>query len=434
MNLDFFDFRILRATVTEITVENGEISHLITYSRVSGISRALKGGRWGIYSFEGDLSKEEAVEKAAQLSSALSSAREIQLSDETSKLRKGIKPGKDPRDVSIEEKLEIIKSSEELLKGEDVKSTRVYYSDIFLESFYENSFGSECEYFLAKSGVSMSCIASRNGEMELGYKSLFDLGGFEIVERSFEELASEAKSIALELLDAKKSPAGRFPVIMDPELAGVFVHEAVGHASEADLVLEGNSMFSEMLNREVASPLVTIVDDPTQRAYGYFPVDDEGVEAKRKVIIENGILRGFLHSRETSGELGGTPGNARAQWNSTPIVRMSNTFMLPGEMKKEELFEGFSGLYLLGSRGGQVSTADGVFQFNAERGYLVENGEILHPLKNASISGEIVELLKNVVALSDDLKLNSGRCGKKNQTIAVSDGAPHVKLREAVVG
>jgi|Deesub1362B_J571_1020462.scaffolds.fasta_scaffold00071_61 TldD protein len=434
MGVDFYDFRILRAQVTEISVENGEISHLISFSRVSGISRALVDGTWGIYSFEGEKSEEEAVRRAIELASSISKGRKYKLNEEISKFKEKLKPKKDPRDVDIEEKLELLRDSEKLLKDELMKSTRVYYSDFFLEMLYENSLGCESEYSLSKTGMSLSCVASRNGEIEIGYDSHFDLGGFEVVEKTHENLAFKAKEVALELLNAKMCPSGRFSVIMDPELTGVFVHEAVGHASEGDLVLEGSSKFAGMIGKEIASPLVSIVDDPRVRAFGYYPVDDEGVRVRRKVIIEEGVLKSYLNNRETSEELGGSPGNARAQWNSSPIVRMSNTFLLPGDMKKEEIFEGFSGLYLLGSRGGQVSTADGIFQFNAERGYLVEKGEIICPLKNASISGDMIELLKNVVAVCDDLQLNSGRCGKKNQTVSVSDGGPHVKLKEAIVG
>lgn len=434
MNFDFHDFRILRAEVTEITVENGEITNLMSYSRTSGIARVLKGDSWGVYSFEGNLEPEEAVRRAGEL--VFLSAREtsVRVNDEVTRLKLEVKAEKDPRDIDVEEKLEVIMSSEELLKDERVKSTRILYSDISIDFHYENSFGSDSSYSLSKSGIALSCIALENGEMEMGYRSHFNLGGFEVVEENYERLAEEAKKVALELLHARRGPKGRVSVIMDQELAGVFIHEAVGHAVEADLVIEGNSKFEGMLGKEVASPLVTIVDDPNERAYGFYPVDDEGARARRRVLIENGVLKSFLHSRLTSGKLGGEPGNARAQWNSVPLVRMSNTFMLPGEMSREELFEGFTGVYLLGSRGGQVSTADGIFQFNAERGYFLENGEILYPIKNSSISGEMIELLKNVEALSDDLKLNSGRCGKKNQTVSVSDGAPHVRLREAVLG
>ncbi|MDI3502781.1 MAG: TldD protein [Archaeoglobi archaeon] len=434
MNFDFHDFRILRAEVTEITVENGEITNLMSYSRTSGIARVLKGDSWGVYSFEGNLEPEEAVRRAGEL--VFLSAREtsVRVNDEVTRLKLEVKAEKDPRDIDVEEKLEVIMSSEELLKDERVKSTRILYSDIFFDFHYENSFGSDSSYSLSKSGIALSCIALENGEMEMGYRSHFNLGGFEVVEENYERLAEEAKKVALELLHARRGPKGRVSVIMDQELAGVFIHEAVGHAVEADLVIEGNSKFEGMLGKQVASSLVTVVDDPTERAYGFYPVDDEGARARRRVLIENGILKSFLHSRETSAKLGGEPGNARAQWNSVPLVRMSNTFMLPGEMSRDELFEGFTGVYLLGSRGGQVSTADGIFQFSAERGYVVKNGEILHPIKNSSISGEIIELLRNVEALSDDLKLNSGRCGKKNQTVSVSDGAPHVRLREAVLG
>ncbi len=191
------------------------------------------------------------------------------------------------------------------------------------------------------------------------------------------------------------------------------------------------------MGEQIASPLITAYDDPSLHEYGYYPFDDEGAESRRTTLIEKGVLKSFLHSRETAGKLGGTSRNSRAQGYLRPVIRMSNTFIAPAPdgMKFEEMLgELGNGIYLKGSRGGQVNPGEGVFQFNAERGFMVENGELATPLRDVSLSGHTLEILNNVGAVGKDLELNSGRCGKAGQLVPVTDGAPHVLVRKAVVG
>ena len=225
------------------------------------------------------------------------------------------------------------------------------------------------------------------------------------------------------------------PVILDPELAGVFAHEAVGHASEADLVLEGGSVLENKIGEQIASPLVSVIDDPTLHEYGYYPFDAEGVQSTKTTIIKDGMMESYLHSRETAARLGGIPGHSRAQGYSMPIVRMSNTYIDNGNSKFEEMLEDIgNGMYLIGSRGGQVNTGEGVFQFNAEKGYLIENGELTTLLRDVSLSGNTLEILKNVNMVGNDLTMHSGRCGKNGQLAPVTDGSPHISITKALVG
>jgi TldD protein len=225
------------------------------------------------------------------------------------------------------------------------------------------------------------------------------------------------------------------PVVLDQELAGVFAHEAVGHASEADLVLEGDSILENRIGEQIASPLINIIDDPTLHEFGYYPFDAEGSESKRTEIIKDGIFNSYLHSRETAAKLGGTPGNCRAQGYSMPVVRMSNTFIDNGDSRFEEMLEEVKdGMYLIGSRGGQVNTGEGIFQFNAEKGYLIKNGELTGLLRDVSLSGKTLEILNHVTLVGNDLKMTAGRCGKAGQLVPVSDGSPHIAISKALVG
>jgi len=341
-----------------------------------------------------------------------------------------------PLDIPVEDKVKLLQEIEKNARIDGIKSTNAVYSESQITVRYSSSEGLDCEYTLNRLGFAISAIAQSEGIYQVGRESRFGVMGFEIFKKhdAF-ALAREAATTAVGLLSASTPKAGRFPVILDQELAGVFIHEAVGHAVEADHVIEGNSVLAGKIGQTIASPLITVYDDPSLHEFGYYPFDDEGAESGRTTLIKNGVLKSFIHSRETAGKLGGKSRNSRAQGYSRPIVRMSNTFIAPDGTNFEEMLEELkNGIYLIGSRGGQVDPCLGVFQFNAERGFMVENGEITRPLRDVSLSGNTLEILTNVAAVGNDLEMNSGRCGKGGQLVPVSDGAPHVLVKTAVVG
>jgi TldD protein len=263
--------------------------------------------------------------------------------------------------------------------------------------------------------------------------------GFEFFESiDLRTYARKASQRAVSLLKAKPAPSGRYSVVMDPELAGTFAHEAVGHACEADLVASGESILRNMLGKSIGSDLVTICDDPTLvNGWGSFKYDDEGVRAVKRVLVEKGKLAGYISDKETSAKLGvQLNGGARAEsYASRPIVRMSNTYMLPGDYSVDELFEKVDkGVYAKGTRGGQVDTSKGTFQFSAEEAYMIENGRLTTPLLDVSLSGLTLETLNNIIAVAKDLKYHPGFCGKAYQSVPAGDGAPHFLARNVVVG
>jgi len=216
-------------------------------------------------------------------------------------------------------------------------------------------------------------------------------------------------------------------------------HEAFGHACEADGVLAGASVLEDKLGKKVAHESVSLYDDPTiKNTFGYFGFDWEGVKARRHVLIEDGYLKGFMHNIETGSRMGSVPeGSARAQaYHSPPIIRMSNTFIGPGEMTKEELFEEVDhGLLIEGSQYGYVEPAKGQFMFKGDEAYEITRGEVGQRYRDASISGVILEVLNNVVAVADDFVLTDpGYCGKSGQDARTTDGGPHICLSDMVVG
>jgi TldD protein len=439
--LDFYDVRILESQNTSIILDTGEIEECSTKFSKGAAIRALAGGSWGFTTTD-DLSKiNEALEAAKKIALHINKQKprhKISLAPapKISKIvQMKIKIKKHPKAIGIEEKLSLLKDIERAAMLDQVVSTVVAYSESYTRVKYENSEGVDGEYELMRTGFSVTAVAKEGDIMQLARRRKFGVCGYEIMEEDPLAIASDAAKCAKELLKAKTAKGGYFPVLMDQELAGVFIHEALGHAAEADAVLEGSSILEGKLGSKIASELITVYDDPTIEGFGYYPFDDEGIESKRTVIIERGILKSYLHSRETAAKLGGKPGNARAEGYAKPIVRMSNTFIENGDYSFEELLEELkNGIYLKGSRGGQVDPGLGIFQFNAERGYLIENGELTVPLRDVSLSASTLEILQNVIALGNDLKLNAARCGKGGQMVPVGDGAPHILVSKALVG
>ena len=442
LQADFHDIRILRSLGRSVFIDNGQIEQ-ISNNFTHGIScRALVNGSWGFVSSDDTQDSIPSLERAVKLASqthAKSPRKSKGLAEVEPPLLHDIPAArKDPNDVPIDEKVELLLEMHKRAKVPDVTSTTVLYSESELKVEYSNSEGVEAEYSLVRTGFAVTAVASQNGIFQMARGSEFDVCGYELFDKyDALELAEEAGNTAVELLSAKVPKGGRMPVILDQELAGVFIHEAVGHAVEADHVVEGNSILSGKVGSQIAAPCITVVDDPSMHGFGYYPMDDEGVESVATTVIDDGVLKSYLHSRETAALLPGTglPGHARSQGLSRPIIRMSNTYIENGDSGFDEMLaEMKDGVYLIGSRGGQVNPGEGVFQFNAERGYMVENGELTTPLCDVSLSGQILDILQNVQMAAGDMKMNSGRCGKGGQAVPVCDGSPHILVSEALVG
>jgi len=436
--MEFYDVREIDGYTTSIVYDNGEVDEISEHFITGGAARALVGGSYGFTSVDNVAGIEAAVKDAIAIARRLDRVNpqpRIELAAIPKMKKDAYRIKKDPADVSLENKQALLKAIEEALGSDPVKSTKVSYSESYSHVLFRSSEGDEAEFDVHRTGFSCVAVAKDGDNMQMGRRSYFNVGGYEVFDQCDPvKLAKEAREEALTLLKAGPPPGGRFNVILDPELAGVFIHEAVGHAAEADTVLEGDSCIEGMLGQAVGSDLVTVKDDPTLVQYGNYPYDSEGVPSRGTTIIENGVLKAYLNSRETAARLGGYPGNARAGGLARPVVRMSNTFIDNGDMSREEVFEGVDGIYLKGSRGGQVNTGEGIFQFNAVMGYIVKGGIVGEPIRDVSISDRTLRTLKNIERVGNDLKFSSGRCGKAGQGVPVADGAPHVLVRDAVVG
>jgi TldD protein len=349
-------------------------------------------------------------------------------------------PKVDPQDVDIDDKKELAADVDRAARSvAGISSVTASYSDGTQWTRYMNTEGADITSSVTRCLCQAEIIA-REGGSAVGYRARVGAtGGYEVFSREDPVArAGRAGRAAMRILGAGRPPKGKTTVVADPDLTGVFAHEALGHAAEADLVLSGDSILKGRLGRRIGAKGIDIIDDPTLKwGFGSFPFDDEGMKGKRKFLVRDGILEEFITSRETAGELGLQPnGGARAEgFDSRPLVRMSNTMVRPGDHSKEELIEGVKkGILALGTRGGQVDTAKGRFQFNAQEAFLIEKGEVTRPLKDVSLSGDTLRVLRNIDALGRTMKFGSpGFCGK-GQMVPVGDGGPYARIRNVIVG
>ncbi|MFN0168398.1 MAG: metalloprotease TldD [Bryobacteraceae bacterium] len=263
---------------------------------------------------------------------------------------------------------------------------------------------------------------------------------FFLQEKTPEYFAREAARQAIVQLSAVDAPAGEMTVVLGAGWPGILLHEAVGHGLEADFNRKGTSAFSNRIGQKVASELCTVVDDGTiANRRGSLNLDDEGFPTQRNVLIENGILRGYLQDRLSSKIMNAarTGSGRRESYAHMPMPRMTNTFMLAGQSDPDEIVRSVPrGLYCTSFGGGQVDIANGNFVFSASESYLIEDGKITRPVRNATLIGNGPESLKHVTAVGYDLKLDEGigTCGKEGQSIPVGVGMPTIRLERMTVG
>lgn len=446
LGAEFVEVRWERANGTGIYVVDG-VAREVARSINAGMGvRAFRGGAWG-FSATTVLKEpfiEEAVESAVKIAK-----RASKTTTERFKLRdipgaegkSGVPVKVDPRDISIPEKVKFVM---DLDKQATSYSSKVVNVNCFMGETQGyitiiNSLGTHVKKQIARMRAGASVYVAENGVRERGFEGIGGTGGYEILQsESANKLGMTAAERAVKLLNAKPAPSGKFTVVMDPRLVGVFIHEAFGHACEADKVIAGASILEGRIGERMGNESITVADDPSiQGLYGAFSYDDEGIPAHPRTLVKNGVLKGYLHSIETASRLNAEPnGAARAQdFMSTPVVRMSNTYIAKGECKVDDVFEGVKhGIYAVGSEYGYVIPASGQFTFKCDYAHIIENGEPRGLIRDASLSGLILEALHNVEAVGNDVDFEPGVCGKAGQTVPITTGGPHIRVTNIVVG
>ena len=444
--IDYVELRleVNEATVIELAgTARRRVDHQID---IGGNVRAVvSGGYAGFVHFDSWERLEAHVAEAvalAQMAAAESFApRDAWAPSQVIQLRARVPYEEDPRRVSTEDKVALLQEYGEFGLAADpaIKGVQTRYFDRYRHLWFFNSLGSLVEQEKMDLGGSVLLIARRGGAVAQRGVSFGSSNDFGAV-RGLDGAIRDAARRAVALLDAPQIAGGEYTVVIDPHLAGVFAHEAFGHLSEADGQVDDAGVLAAMqLGRRFGPSNLHIYDtghDAGSR--GYLPVDDEGVEARDVDLIKGGELVGRLHSRRTAGTLHEAPtGNARAlHYRFAPIVRMRNTVIAPGDTPFEGLFQGIRrGIYAAGSTGGQTNGE--LFAFRAAEAYLIEDGRITQPLRNAVLTGNVFATLSHITAIGSDFTRyeGGGGCGKAGQMpLPVSHHAPSLRIERCLVG
>jgi TldD protein len=347
----------------------------------------------------------------------------------------------DPSAVDSTKKIAMVKRAEETAWNMDksVAQVRVMYGDGIKEVRIANSNGFLAEDRRDSIIFVVQGIVASGSLMETGYEPVGGTRGFELLEEiPPEAIAETAINRALRTIRARKAPGGLMPVVLSSEAGGTMIHEAIGHGLEADLAGEGLSVYSGKLGLQVASKAITVLDDGTLKGLrGSMGYDDEGSPAERTVLVENGILRGFMTDLITARKLGlPLTGNGRREsYRNRPIPRMSNTMIQPGDLDPEEIIRrADSGIFVKKMGGGQVNTVTGDFVFNVSEGYLIEHGRVGEPIRGATLIGNGPKILGSIDLVGNDLGFGIGTCGKDGQGVPVADAQPTLLIPEITVG
>ena len=346
-------------------------------------------------------------------------------------------------DVGIDQKIPIVQKLNNMLLDKDkrITKTRLWYGDWTSRILVADSDGNLSYDYRPMAEIHASCSAEQNGQKEENGFSLAARKGPEhFSEKNLEYVAQKAVDDTIILFNATKPEAGEMEVVLAAGSSGILLHEAIGHGMEADFNRKNESIYSESIDKPVAEPMVSIVDDGTwESARGSLNVDDEGSDTEKTFLVKDGILKSYMHDRISAKHYGikSTGNGRRESFRHTPMPRMRCTYMLNGPNTKEEIIQSVKkGIYCESFTNGEVHIGPGDFTFYVKNGSLIENGKITKPIKDINIIGNGPDVLRNVVMVANDLKMDvgSGMCGKNGQSVPVSMGLPTVKVSAITVG
>jgi TldD protein len=346
-----------------------------------------------------------------------------------------------PESVAKARKAEVLERADAAARAtsDSIRQVSATYADARRQVLIANSDGLLVEDDRVRTRFGVQCVAVGDTGMQTGFEAPGRTVGFELFDEIDPEVvARTAAQRALTMLRARPAPRGKLPVVLKKGAGGVLFHEACGHGLEADLVARDASVFRGRVGEQVASPLITLVDDGTYaREWGTYAIDDEGAPAQRNVLIEDGVLTDYMWDLVRARKSGrASSGNGRREtYQHLPMVRMTNTFLLQGDDDPDAIIRDTEhGLYCVALGGGQVNTATGDFVFGITEAYMIENGEITEPVRAAQLIGNGPETLRLVDAVGSDFDTWAGTCGKDGQGVPVSSGQPTLRVAELTVG
>jgi TldD protein len=439
---DFAELFAEDRRATAASLDDGRVEELSSgRDRGAGI-RVVVGDTTG-YAHTADLS-EAGLRAAAEAAAAVArqgggGTRRVALSPADVPRRPP--PEVPPDQVAKADKVELLGRADEAARAEGAAICQVMagYGDSRRRILVANSDGLLATDDQVRTRFSVSCVAMGDTGLQTGYESVAYALGFELFDRhQVEEVARAAARRALTKLSARPAPTGEVPVVLKGGSGGILFHEACGHGLEADHVLKDSSVYAGRVGEQVASPLVTLVDDGTMGPeWGSYSIDDEGRPAQRNVLIDGGVLTDymwdFLRARKQGRQSSGN--GRRESYQHLPMVRMTNTYLLAGTEDPEELVaQTPSGVYVAKLGGGQVNTATGDFVFGTTEAYLIEGGRITEPLRDANLIGNGPEVLRRIDAVAHDFAMGPGTCGKDGQAVPVGCGQPTLRITALTVG
>ena len=438
---EFAEIFVESRYATTIRYDNGKVE-VASYVKDSGFGIRVIDGELTYYASSAGVNPEKMRELASSIAEAVGKERVVSAKE----LKQVVTPNNTPYEIAFSEvpvdrKMEIVKKAAKIAKDYDdrIIQVKVYYSDMERNVWIYNSEGRFVTDVRNYPTIYVEAVAKEKDEVFMGRDGWGANQGFEFfTDEVIEKVAKTAADIAIHQLEAEDAPAGEMTVVISSEAGGTMIHEACGHGLEADLVLKGGSIYAGKIGQKVASDVVTVIDDGTMKNYrGSMNFDDEGNETERTVLIENGILKGYMHSMITARKMGVKPtGNGRREsYEHIPIPRMRNTFIAPGKDDPEKIISSVEkGILVVKMGGGQVDIVSGDFTFGVPKAFLIENGKVTKKLRGASLVGNGGEVLKNIEMVGSDIGFAAGTCGKDGQGAPVTSGLPTIKIKKLVIG
>jgi TldD protein len=436
---DYLEVRLEESQSNRITYRGQELESVDRSTSVGGNVRALVKGGWGFVSFNNLDNIKERIDQSIKQASCID-GENIQLAEIPSVV--DTVPAhliEDPGKIPLAEKKQLLDQYNDIIwRTPGIKTSNIGYGDSHRRVIFLSASGSRIEQARSDVTLRLTAIAAKDGDVQQVGLSIGSLGDFRKIRNLHKEVA-EMSQKAVQMISAPQAKGGEYTVVLDPILAGVFVHEAFGHLSESDFVYEDDRMREIMkLGKEFGNKILNIVDSAADTGLrGSFKYDDEGVPSTKTYLIHEGKLVGRLHSRETAAKMGEKPtGNARAiNYRHPPIVRMTNTYIEPNSMSFNDMIADIKeGVYARNWHGGTTSME--MFTFSAGEAYMIRNGKIAEPLRPVVLTGNVFSTLQNIDAIGNDLDMNEGGgCGKAGQSpLPVSNGSPHIRIRHCLVG
>ena len=439
---DYAEIFIEDKTTYSINVENGKVE-TSAINTTYGAGVRLLNKLQSVYGYTNEVNEKSLTELIVSLSKSFNEKQCVFVDKLTKKTAKNLSISEIPfSKVSDEEIIKYLKSGEDVMKKFDKRIMRTTAS--FMHQFSKIQIINSKGLFLLdekeRARCAISCVAADNGKIETGFNGPGASAGFEFFLKNVDikKLAKEVAEETVMMLDAKECPSGKMPVIIGNGFGGTLFHEACGHPLEASGVAKNLSVFAGKLGQQIASPIVSAIDDGTiPNGWGSNNIDDEGNPTQRTLLIENGILKNYLID-DFNGRRMGMKGNGatrRQSYRFEPTSRMSNTFICNGKSTPEEIIKATKlGLYAKSLAGGSVNPVTGEFNFGCGVAYIVRDGKICEPVRGASIIGSGQDILMKIDMVGNDLLRAQGMCGAGSGYVPVDVGQPTIRISEMTVG